>query len=123
MESLKIGKSGGREYLSIVSGYWDPINKRSRTKTIESLGYLDSLKEQYDDPIAHFQKVVDELNKNLVKEELFVKLNKSSQLSDELNNLKNLGYFALSAIYHELGLDLLFRNRVNLHQKVDTSFT
>ena len=43
MASLKIGKSGGREYLSIVSGYWDPINKRSRTKTIESLGYLDSL--------------------------------------------------------------------------------
>lgn len=120
MASLKIGKSGGREYLSIVSGYWDPINKRSRTKTIESLGYLDSLKEQYDDPIAHFQKVVDELNKNLVKEELFVKLNKSSQLSDESNNLKNLGYFALSAIYHELGLDLLFRNRARSF-KVDYS--
>ena len=39
----------------------------SRSKTVESLGYLDELEKIYADPIAHFQKRIDELKeeKNL----------------------------------------------------------
>jgi len=33
----------GCTYLSIVHGYHDPISHSSRTKTIQSLGYLDEL--------------------------------------------------------------------------------
>ena len=32
----------------------------SRSKTIESLRYLDVLEKEYDDPIAHFQKRVEQ---------------------------------------------------------------
>lgn len=41
-------------YLAIQESYYDSTTKQSRTRTVESLGYLDALKKEYDDPIAHF---------------------------------------------------------------------
>lgn len=49
-------KKTGRTYLSIVHGYRDKVTKKSRTKTIESLGYLDELEKEYDDPVAFFEE-------------------------------------------------------------------
>jgi hypothetical protein len=60
--NLKIGYPNGRKYLSIAHGYRDPITKKSKSKTIKSLGYLDDLKKIYPDPIAHFRQVVQEMN-------------------------------------------------------------
>ena len=113
MLHLKIGKSGGRDYLSIVRGYWDPLAKRSRTKTVESLGYLDRLSELYDDPIAHFNVVVAQMNTEAEKEQhLFsFKADRSALLSQGSGDRKNLGYAALSLIYHSLSLDKFFSNR------------
>ena len=51
----------GRIRLSIVDTYYDKAKKYSRQKTIESIGWLDELEKQYDDPIAHFQKRVEQL--------------------------------------------------------------
>ncbi len=109
---LKVGKSAGREYLSIVRGYWDPETKRSRTKTVKSLGYLDKLALEYEDPVAHFRQVANEMN-NEVKEDLVefnVTTNRFAKLSDSPIGIKNLGYAALSQIYHELSLDSFFYN-------------
>ena len=55
-------KKSGRTYLSIVRGYWDSDCKQSRTKTIGKLGYLDELEKIYDDPIAHFEQIVSDMN-------------------------------------------------------------
>ena len=41
-------------YLAIQESYYDSSCKQSRTRTIQSLGYLDALKKEYDDPIAFF---------------------------------------------------------------------
>jgi hypothetical protein len=60
--NLQKGKSNGRVYLSIVQGYRDPVTKKVRHKTVKSLGYLDDLKKQYPDPIAHFEAVVKKMN-------------------------------------------------------------
>ncbi len=110
---LKIGKSGGRDYLSICRGYWDPVAKRSRTKTIESLGYLDKLSSQYSDPISHFKAVVAQMNAEAEKEQAFfsLKADLSTRLSHGEGHRKNLGYAALSLIYHSLSLDKFFSNR------------
>ena len=118
MLHLKIGKSGGRDYLSIVCGYWDPLAKRSRTKTVESLGYLDRLSELYDDPIAHFKEVVSRMNTEAEKEQhLFsFKADRSALLSQGSGDRKNLGYAALSLIYHSLSLDKFFSNRSRSQQ-------
>lgn len=57
---LKQTKRNGRTYLSVVQSYRD--GGRTRTRTIESLGYVDELAARYDDPIAHFRSYVDQLN-------------------------------------------------------------
>jgi len=40
----------------------------SRTKTIQSLGYLDELEKIYDDPIAHFSALAKEMDVERKKE-------------------------------------------------------
>ena len=50
---LKKTNRNDRIYLSITDSYYDKQKKTSRSKTIESLGYLDDLEKIYDDPIAH----------------------------------------------------------------------
>lgn len=61
MHLKKTPNRNGRIRLSIVDTYYDKQRKATRQKTIESIGYLDELEKIYDDPIAHFQKRVDEL--------------------------------------------------------------
>ena len=34
-------------YLAIQESYYDSESKQSRTRTIQSLGYLDALKKEY----------------------------------------------------------------------------
>lgn len=50
----KSKKKNGRVYLTIVQGYRDE-NGKNKAKTIKSLGYVDVLEKDFDDPIAHFE--------------------------------------------------------------------
>ena len=59
----------GRIRLSIVDTYYDKAKKCSRQKTVESIGWLDELEKQYDNPIAHFTKRVEELNEEKQKKQ------------------------------------------------------
>lgn len=43
MHLRKTKTSKGRIYLAIVDSYYDKQRKMSRSKTVESLGYLDEL--------------------------------------------------------------------------------
>ena len=57
---LKQTKRNGRVYLSVMQNYRE--GNRVRSKTVESLGYVDELAKQYEDPIAHFKGYVAALN-------------------------------------------------------------
>jgi len=109
---LQIGNNRGRKYLSIVQGYRDPVTKKVRHKTVKSLGYLDELAKHYPDPIAYFRSVVEEMNKKAALEKEPVKLDIDPQetLTEGPANRKNIGYAALSKLYHELGLHIFFYN-------------
>ena len=109
---LQIGNNKGRKYLSIVQGYRDPATKKVRHKTVKSLGYLDDLAKEHEDPIAHFKAVVEEMNKKAALEKEPVKLDIDPQetLTESPANRKNIGYAALSKLYHELGLNIFFYN-------------
>jgi len=109
---LQIGNNKGRKYLSIVQGYRDPATKKVRHKTVKSLGYLDELAKHYPDPIAYFRSVVEEMNKKAALEKEPVKLDIDPQetLTEGPANRKNIGYAALSKLYHELGLHIFFYN-------------
>ena len=94
-------KSHGRIYLSIVEGY--RINGKVKHKTIQKLGYLEDLKKQYDDPIAHFKEVAKAMNKETIREYTIKNLN--TKIIDNSSKAKNLGYVVLREIYKELNLE------------------
>lgn len=103
----------GRTYLSIVHGYYDPKSHSSRTKTIKSLGYLDELEKIYDDPIAHFSALANEMENERKKENASYSfsINKQEKLTSGSDLTRNFGYAALSSIYHELGIHSFLKNR------------
>lgn len=109
----KTPNSNGRICLSIVDNYYDKKKKCSRQKTIESLGFLDELEKEYDDPISYFSKRVELLNQQ--KKEKQAPINFTFYDSDRLclgdNLRKNFGYVALSKIYHELEINKFLNNK------------
>lgn len=100
-------KKTGRTYLSIATGYRDSKTKASKTVLIKSLGYLDVLKKQYDDPIAHFTEVVKQMNEDEKQNNLPITINidMTKKMEENSDNSKNFGYVALSKIYHELEIN------------------
>lgn len=106
-------KKTGRTYLSIVHGYRDKVTKKTKVKTIESLGYLDELEKKYEDPIAFFEEKVKQMNQKRKTEKVPMTFHISSdeRVPMETTNRKNFGYAVLSQIYHELGIHSFLRNR------------
>ncbi|MCC7570584.1 IS1634 family transposase, partial [Candidatus Micrarchaeota archaeon] len=102
-----------RRYLTIVQGYRDPVTKKVRHKTVKSLGYLDELEKQYPDPITHFRGVVEEMNQKAAfeKQPVAISLDPEKILTESQANRKNIGYAALSKLYHELSLNTFFYNK------------
>lgn len=113
MHLKKTPNPKGRIRLSIVDTYYDKQKKCSRQKTIESLGWLDELEKQFDDPVSHFQKRAEQLK--LEKKKRQAPINFTFYDSDRLcigdDLRKNFGYAALSKIYHELELHTFLINR------------
>lgn len=69
---LKVQKRNGREYLSVVQNYRQ--DGKTRTQTVETIGYADAYADQFDDPIAHFRAHVDELNARAAAQEQPIEL-------------------------------------------------
>lgn len=103
----------GRTYLSIADGFHDKSLGRTKTVLIQSLGYLDVLEKQYDDPIAHFTEVVKQMNEEKKKNNapLTLKIDMNDKLDENTNNTKNFGYVALSKVYHELEIDKFIKTK------------
>lgn len=105
-------RAQGRIFLTIVKSYRDPITKKSKHQQVLKVGYLDELEKQFNDPISHFQN----LAKKMTEEEevnrfLEIKLDANDTLEVGDNHLKNIGYLALSKIYHQLGIHQFLINR------------
>lgn len=111
---LKKNKTrSGRIHLSIVDTYYDKTRGHSRTKTIESIGYLDELEKQYVDPISFYTKRAKQLNaeKKELTSPVIMEFKHSDTLDPSTNYTKNYGYSVLSSIYHQLALDKFLVNR------------
>ena len=114
-------KKTGRISLSMVQGYRDKERGHTRSKTIETFGYVDILEKTYPDPIAHFTKVVQEHNtkakQNIAEYTIIAK--KGQQLAPGVRNRKNLGYAPIMKVFYELGLDRFLQNRRIRHSKIE----
>jgi hypothetical protein len=101
----------GRTYLSITEGYRQ--NGKNKSRTVEKGGYLDKLKEKYDDPVAHLNKRVQELNEAAKRdnEPILLEFSPREKIDMRTQNSKHLGHAVLSHYYHRLKLDQFWRNR------------
>jgi transposase len=106
-------KKTGRTYLSIVHNYWDNKNKKSKTKTIKSIGYVDELLKEYENPVTHFEAVVAKMNEEQQTNDSTetIIINKNEKIEKNNDSRKNFGYAVLSKIYHELEIDKFLLNR------------
>lgn len=87
----------GRTYLSIVESFYSPDKKGAAHRTYKSLASVETwIKRGIEDPVAHFQKEVDELNKERNKN----KSPKISEISPELY----LGYFPFVSLMKKMDI-------------------
>lgn len=108
-----INKKTGRTYLSIVHNYRDKETKSTRAVIIKSLGYVDELEKEYDDPIAYFTEEAKRMDEKRLVDNASISFTiaKDELISTDSINRKNFGYAALSKIYHDLGIHSFFINR------------
>ena len=105
-------RKNGRVYLSIEKSYRDKITGKPKAKTIQSLGYLDVLEKEYEDPVAHFKEVARKLTEEeKIQRKMTLSINMDEKLPANFDGRKNFGYAAILKIYHELGLDVFFKNK------------
>lgn len=102
----------GRTQLSIVHGFRDSKGI-TRQKTIMSLGYLDVLEKEYEDPIAHFEQLAQQMDQARKEENRTIDISISPHkvLPLGTDNRKNFGHVIFSHFYHELELDYFINNR------------
>jgi transposase len=128
VKKLPVNKDGKTllifaESIRIPNGYTTNAkgNKvktyKIRQKKIKTIGYYEDLLELYEDPIAHFKaeaKRINETNKQRkIENTISVEYNTDElfDINTNTNNLYNLGYVMINAIYHELEIDYLWNNR------------
>lgn len=105
-------KESGRTYLVIAQKYRNPKTGVSTDRTIESLGYLDDLEKEYDDPIAHFKEIARKMTEEeKLKNKLTLSIDMDEKLPPDIDSRKNFGYAAILKIYHELELDRFLKNK------------
>ena len=99
-------KKTGKTRLSIRKGFRDETGK-VKNVTIQNLGDLETLKQQFEDPISHFKDVVKQMNQDekINNAPITLTIDKNKHLVEGTDNNKNFGYVALSKIYHELEID------------------
>ena len=112
---LKQNLSHNKIYLSFVQGYRDE-NGKTHHKTVEKIGYLEDLKKEFEDPIAHFKEIAKQKSNEEIKEYTLKNLN--TKLIDDDDSKKNLGYVILKNIYNELDIPSLL-NEKNKNLKIN----
>ena len=90
-------------YLAIQESYYDSSKKQSRTRTIESIGYLENLRKEYEDPIAYFtQKASDMTVEKKKQKSKVITIDTSEKMDIQTDDVMNVGYGILKQLYKEL---------------------
>lgn len=92
---LKKSKLKGRTYISICESFYSHEKKGTAHKTYKSLGSIETwIQNGIPDPVSHFQKEVDALNRERVQTGV-------RKISDQ-SPILYLGYFPLKALLDKL---------------------
>lgn len=106
-------KPNGRIYLSIVEGYREPTTGKTKHRKVKSLGYVDELEKEFDDPISHFTDVAKQMTLEANQDSIPLNFSFSSGETIDSSSIlrKNLGFVVLSFFYHKLDIAKFFINR------------
>lgn len=106
----KSRRKDGRVYLALAEGYRK--DGKAKMRTVESLGYLDELEKQFDDPIAHFKQVCDEANAaaRAERQSVQITIHPQQKIDKRAVARKNVGSAVLLAVYDALGVETVIRN-------------
>lgn len=92
---LKKTKLKGRTYLSIDESFYSHEKKGTAHKCFKSLGSVETWKEKgIDDPVSHFQKEVDALNRE--------KADSGIRKISDVSPVCYLGYFPLKSLLEKM---------------------
>ena len=93
-------------YLAIQESYYDSTSKQSRTRTVQSLGYLDALKKEYDDPVAYFTNKAAEMTREKKRSRSYTfTIDATEKMAADTDDVKNVGYGVLKELYKQLEID------------------
>jgi transposase len=99
-------------YLIIEKKYRDKEKKQARTKHYKTLGYVHDLQKDFPDPVAHFKKIVAQMNaEEKGNKKLTLEIDLNEKLLDDSHTRYNLGYAVIMKIYHELELNRFLNNK------------
>jgi hypothetical protein len=102
----------GRVHLAIAEGYRK--DGKNKTRTVESLGYLDEFIDSYDDPVAHFSSVAKEMTEQKKEKAAPAQITiHPLQKIDkrEGGQRKNIGCAVALSHYNSLGIERALSNR------------
>ena len=105
MYLYKQPRKDGDMYLSIREKYHVP-KVGARERTIESIGLLSELKKSIPDPIAYYTERARQLTEEKkAQKKHVITIDKNEKLEVGTNDVRNVGYGILKALYKELELD------------------
>lgn len=116
---LVIQKNRGVEYVSFRESFWDPVRKKSSSRTVKNFGRLDALREKDPDILEKLRAEVERLNshKDQVKqatlENRLERLHAESKTAtnpDADNRTLMIGACAYRQIWNKLGMPRKLRD-------------
>ena len=109
----KSKKPNGRTYLTIVQGYRDEDGK-NKARTVRSLGYVDALEAEFDDPVAHFEEECRRMTEEAARAQapVTVEFSAARRIDKRSEGRVELGAAVPSAYLHrDLGIWSFFERK------------
>ena len=102
-------KKTGRTQLFIVEAYRDK-DRKPKSKVIKTLGYLDVLEKEYDDPISYFSELAKKMTAERKAAIDRIKLMIDPDESTPSGGGRNIcfGIAAIMKVYNDFGFDSFF---------------
>ncbi|WP_353092569.1 IS1634 family transposase [Tissierella praeacuta] len=106
-------KRTGRTFLTIVEGYREPGTGKVKQRTVMSIGYLDELEKEHDDPVTYYKGVAKKMTEEAKEASKILTFNFIANETIDASTVlrKNLGFAVLSYFYHQLEINKFFINR------------
>jgi len=106
----QIPQKNGRVKLAVYESYRE--GKRTRSRTVRPLGYLDELELEHDDPVAWGKSVAAEMTeaKRAAEQAVAIEIHPMQKIDKRADNVKNVGCAAALSQYAALGVGNALRS-------------